>query len=196
MTNIISHVEFANLVNKQGGASRNFYDMTPPQSPGVMVSQAGSEEKSPLPLSDYEAKSYLKRHEVQATGRDYHGGWSYDGHAYQDISRKYGTIGEARTAGEREKQIAGYVLPNTDPNRPEAHEIFFDRRLPGVESDPEWRGTSISSGRGERLNPEPSDEDRESLANVNRGATLGGKPVTLNEVMGTISEGRRKRRGA
>lgn len=196
---VLSAAAFARHVNTEGGASRSFGTLQPASAPGVMVSHAGSEKVSSAPLTEYEAKKYMHEHEVQAVGgHDYHGAWTHQGKVYQDVSRKYESLPEARKAGEANKQIAGYDLGGTDVRRPEGGNVYFGRSLPGEESSEEWKQTATGTGVGERLSPKPTSQERVEQMAVNRGATRrnrAGKqvPVTINEVLDTIAAGRRKK---
>ena len=196
---VISHTEFANMVNKGQGASRSFKTKEKVTGPGIMVSDAGTEQKSAPPLTPAQAADYYQKGVHLADSSSAHGGWKESGAVYQDRSRKYSTVESARKAGESNNQIAGYDLGGTDSSRLEGGNIFFDRRLPGIESDPDWKSTPTGTGKGERLSPKPKKGDRKDLAHVNRGAKrmLKNKkqvPVTLNEVLGKISSNRRKLR--
>jgi hypothetical protein len=196
---VISHEEFAHLVNTSKGASRTFRDKTKVQGPGVMVSDAGAEEKSPAPLTAGQAQNYFEIHAPSADEKSAHGGWKEKKTVYQDKSRKYDTIEESRKAAEKNNQISGYDLGGTDISRPQGGYIYYDRRLPGIETDPNWKTGEHFTGEGERLSPKPNLADKTDLANINRGATRmtkSGKqvPVTINEVLGKISSNRRKRR--
>lgn len=191
---VISHEQFAQQVNTEGGSSRNMATGAPAQGPGVMVSKAGSEQVTDAPLTSDQAKRYKRDHVVHTTGQDYHGAWHEDGKIYQDVSTKQPNLDAARKSGEAANQIAGYDLGGTDKSRPEGGTIYFDRRMPGTDADPKFHQTSESTSEYEKMSPTPSPEDREKYKGVNRGATYRGKPITINEVMGTISENRRKRR--
>lgn len=196
----ITHKKFAEDVNNPdvGGASRSFIDQFSPTPPGVMVSEPGAEQKSRPPLSEAQAKAYFDTHKSSSDISAYHGGWQEGGTVYQDKSKKYRSLEKARKAGKENKQIAGYDLGQTDISRPEGGNIYFDREIPGVQSDYDWTSTEVGTSEYERLAPKPNKNDRVDLAHVNRGAkrmTKNGKqvPVTLNEVLGTISKNRRKK---
>lgn len=190
---VISHQQFAEQVNAEGGASRSMHGSQPAQGPGVMVSIPGAEKITEAPLKAEEAKSFKRDHSAMATTQDYHGAWKTDGKVFQDVSRKHNTLDSARKSGERDKQIAGYDLGGTDKARSEGGDIYFDRRLPGTDSDPKWNSTSESTSVAERLSPKPTKEDRREQRATNRNATNKGKPITINEVLGTISKNRRDR---
>jgi len=193
MHDSLSSEAFAHVVNAEGGASHNIQTSAPAEGPGVMVSIPGAEKITKAPLSAEDAKSFREEHAPNAGPNDYHGAWKSGDKIFQDISRKEPTLDAARKAGEEGKQIAGYDLGGTDKARPEGGEIFFDRRLGGHDSDPAWNSTSESTSVAERLNPKPTKQDRKDLAGTNRGATYKGKPITINEVLGTISKNRRNR---
>ncbi len=199
---MISHQEFARLVNK-GGTSRKFRGMKAVKGPGVMVSELGAEEKSAPPLTTKQAKSYFERHEPTATDEQAHGGWKEKGVIFQDKSRVYESLKEARIAGNKNEQIAGWDLGKGDSEhgvdiiRPEGGNIYFNRDMPGKQSDWNWRQTSHTTSEYERLPQKPKTQDRVDQAQVNRGATRKTKtgkqvPVTINEVMAKISRNRRK----
>jgi len=203
---MISHSEFADLVNDPnvGGASRTFRGKEKVEGPGVMVSEEGAQERSAPPLTPEQAKEYFEKHEPSAEEPEAHGGWKQGGVIFQDKSRKYETLGEARTAGTGNRQIAGWDLGKgqeehgVDYLHPEGGNVYFDRDVPGVNPDWRWRQTSHTTSEYERLAPKPKKNDRVDLAHVNRGATRRNKtgrtvPVTLNEVLATISKNRRKR---
>lgn len=191
---VISHEQFAEQVNSEGGSSRSMHGSQPAQGPGVMVSIPGAEKVTPAPLKPEEAKRFKQDHSAMATGQDYHGAWTHEGEVYQDVSRKHTDLDSARKAGERDNQIAGYDLGKTDKARPEGGEIFFDRRMPGTDANPKFQSSSESTSEYERMSPKPSREDRKKYKDINRGATYKGKPITINEVMGTIAKNRRERR--
>lgn len=191
---VISNEQFAAQVNEHGGASRNMATGAEPKGPGVMVSHAGSEHITDAPLTADQAKRYKRDNSVKATDHDYHGAWQEDGKVYQDLSRPHATLDKARHVGEKENQIAGYDLGGTDKSRPEGGTIYFDRRMPGTDANPKFKSSSESTSEYEKMSPTPSPEDREKYKDTNRGATYRGKPITINEVMGTISENRRKKR--
>lgn len=203
---MISHSEFARLVNDPDikGASRTFRGKKQVKGPGVMVSEEGAQEKSAPPLTPKQAKTYFEKHEPSAKEKEAHGGWKQGGVIFQDKSRKYETLGEARVAGTQNRQIAGWDLGKgkkghgVDILRPEGGNIYFDRDMPGKNPDWRWRQTSDTTSQYETLAPRPGKNDRVDLAHVNRGATRMNKkgktvPVTLNEVLATISRNRRNR---
>jgi hypothetical protein len=193
MQDLLSHEAFAHVVNTEGGASHNVKTSEPASGPGVMVSIPGAEKITKAPLTAEQSKSFRETNAPAAAPNEYHGAWVSGKKVFQDISRKEPTLDAARKAGESGKQIAGYDLGGTDKARPEGGEIFFDRRLPGIDSDPKWNATSESTSVAERLNPKPSKEDKQELERTNRNATNKGKKITINEVLGTISKNRRNR---
>jgi len=176
MQDLLSHEAFAHVVNTEGGASHNVKTSEPASGPGVMVSIPGAEKITKAPLTAEQSKSFRETNAPAAAPNEYHGAWVSGKKVFQDISRKEPTLDAARKAGESGKQIAGYDLGGTDKARPEGGEIFFDRRLPGIDSD-----------------PKPSKEDKKELERTNRNATNKGKKITINEVLGTISKNRRNR---
>jgi hypothetical protein len=193
MQDLLSHQAFAHVVNTEGGASHNIKTSKPAEGPGVMVSIPGAEKITKAPLTAAQSKSFREENAPGTQSNEYHGAWKSGNKIFQDISRKESTLDTARKAGESGKQIAGYDLGGTDKARPEGGEIFFDRRLPGTDSDPKWNATSESTSVAERLSPKPSKEDRQELERTNRNATNKGKKITINEVLGTISNNRRNR---
>lgn len=201
---MISHSEFARLVNVESGASRTFRGKEKVEGPGVMVSEEGAQEKSTPPLTTEQAKTYFEKHEPGAGEQEAHGGWKQGGVVFQDKSRKYESLDEARSAGTLNRQIAGWDLGKgseehgVDILRPQGGNVYFDRDVPGVNPDWEWRQTSRTTSKYETLPPKPGKNDRVDLAHVNRGATRMTKtgktvPVTLNEVLATIARNRRNR---
>ena len=200
---MISHAEFAKLVNVGKGASRLFRGKKKVKGPGVMVSEAGAEERSKPPLTKEQAKTYYEKHAPASREDEAHGGWKQGGIIFQDKSRKYETLGEARDSGRVNEQIAGWDLGKgneehgADILHPEGGNIYFAREMPGVNPDWRWRQTSRTTSEYEKLAPKPKRGDRVDLAHVNRGATRRDKtgktvPVTLNEVLATISKNRRR----
>lgn len=189
---MLSHSEFARLANL-GGASRNFTTLQEAQGPGVMVSKPGAEQISKAPLTADQAKYYFKGQEVQATGREYHGAWKSGGKMFQDVSRKYETLNEARSAGEKGKQIAGYDLGGTDVRRPEGGNIYFSRKVKGIETEPEFKETETGTSAPERMAARPRGKDATEQVLLSRGATYKGKPITIGQVYSKIAKNRRNR---
>ena len=200
---MISHEEFARRVNEEQGASRTFRGKKEVKGPGVMVSKRGAEEKSAPPLTPGQAKQYYDKHAPGADAKEAHGGWKQGGIVFQDSSRKYESLEDARDAGRVNKQIAGWDLGKgaeehgVDILHPEGGNVYFAREMPGINPNWRWRQTSRTTSEYEKLAPKPKRGDREALAHINRGATRRTKtgktvPVTLNEVMATISKNRRK----
>lgn len=189
---VLSSAEFAKLAN-EGGASRNFQTLMPAEGPGIMVSKPGAEKITEAPLTTEQAKSFLKAHEVQATGHDYQGAWKSGSKIFQDVSRKHPNLESARRAGERDKQIAGYDLGGTDTRRPEGGNVYFSRQLKGIESDPEFRSSATETSAAERMEPKPKAMEFVEQSHISRGARLRGKPVSINEVYAKIAKNRRGR---
>ena len=175
MSDALSHEQFAQQVNEHGGASRNFQTLSASEGPGIMVSHPNKEAISNLPLTGDQSRKFFKEHEVGATGHDYHGAWVSGGKVFQDVSRKQPTLDDARRAGSKNKQIAGYDLGaknsrtlGADLMRPEGGEIFFDRHVPGVDKSPDWTGTPHTSSIPERMSPKPRTvKDRSGSAQDN-----------------------------
>ena len=198
---VISHAEFARLVNNPriGGASRTFRGKKPLTGPGVMVSDAGKEEKSKPPLTTKQAKNYYEKNLPSSDAESAHGGWKEQHKIYQDTSRKYSNLNEAREAGTKNNQISGYILENTDKEQPRGGIMYFDRNVPGIQAEKDWQTEKHKSSKAERLSPRPKREDRIDLADVNRGAKKMSKnkglvPVTINEVLDKLATNRRKKR--
>jgi hypothetical protein len=189
---VLSNAEFANLANK-GGASRNLQTFEPAEGPGVMVSKPGAEKITNAPLTPEQAKSFRKQHEVQATSYDYQGAWKSGNKIFQDVSRKHPDLESARSAGERDEQIAGYDLGGTDIRRPEGGNVYFNRKLKGIESDIEFIKHARATTAAERMEPKPKSMEFVEQSHISRGARLKGKPVSINEVYAKIAKNRRKR---
>ena len=192
MSDAISHQEFANQAN-EGGASRNFQTFKKPPLPSIMVSIPGAEEISNPPLTADQARRYAKEHEVQATGSDYQGAWKEGNKIFQDVSRRHETLDTARKAGVRDKQIAGYDYGGADIRRPEGGNVYFGRKVPGVESNPEFKENTYQTSQAERMSPKPRAQEFAEQAHISRGATNNGKPISINEVYATIAKNRRNR---
>jgi hypothetical protein len=190
---MLSNQEFANKVNTEGGASRNFQTFEEAKAPGIMVSKPGAERVTDAPLKPEEASRFRKDYDVQTTGSDYHGAWKSGGKVFQDVSTKHTNLESARKAGSAGKQIAGYDLGGTDVRRPEGGEVFFDRGVRGVESDPEWKSTPEATSIPERMSPKHRAQEFAEKAHVSRGATNKGKKISINEVYATIAKNRRNR---
>ncbi len=189
---VLSNSEFAKLAN-EGGASRNLRTFQPAKGPGIMVSKPGAEKITDAPLTPEQAKSFRKEHEVQATSSDYQGAWKSGNKIFQDVSQKHTSLESARSAGERDKQIAGYDLGGTDTRRPEGGNLYFSRQLRGIESNPEFRSTSTGSSAAERMEPKPKAMEFAEQSHISRGARLRGKPISINEVYAKIAKNRRGR---
>jgi hypothetical protein len=198
MQDSLSHEAFAHVVNTEGGASHNIKTAKPAEGPGVMVSVPGAEKITAAPITPEQVKSFREKHSNVASNDEYHGAWKSGDKVFQDISRKEPNLNAARAAGTAGKQIAGYDLGGTDTARPEGGEVFFDRRVPGRETDSAWKPTATSTSVPERMSPKPKSKERVEYANVNRSATRMNKagnkvPVSINEVYATIAKNRRNR---
>lgn len=189
---VLSNQEFAKLAN-EGGASRNFQTLEPAKGPGIMVSKPGAEKITDAPMTADQAKSFLKEHEVQSTAHDYQGAWKSGGKIFHDVSRKFETLSEARVAGEKHKQIAGYDLGGTDVRRPEGGNVYFSRQLKGVESNPEFKASATETSAAERMEPKPKAMEFAEQSHISRGARYRGKPISINEVYAKIAKNRRGR---
>ena len=190
---MLSNAEFANKVNTEGGASRNFQTFEEAKPHGIMVSIPGAERITDAPLKPEEASRFRKDYDVQATGSDYQGAWKSGNKVFQDVSRKHETLDSARKAGVRDKQIAGYDLGGTDIRRPEGGEVFFGRKVPGIETNPEFKENTYQTSQAERMSPKPKAQEFAEQAQLSRGATNKGKPISINEVYATIAKNRRNR---
>lgn len=158
-----------------------------------MVSKPSAENITPAPLTEEQASSFMKKHAASASEQDYQGAWKSGGKIFQDISRKHPDLESARAAGERDKQIAGYDLGGTDVRRPEGGNVYFSRKLKGVESDPEFRGSRTATSAAERMEPKPKAMEFAEQSHISRAARLSGKPISINEVYAKIAKNRRGR---
>ena len=193
MSESLSASQFADKVNTEGGASRNFQTFKPAEAPGVMVSKPGAELITEAPLKAEQAKSFRKEHEVGTTGKEYHGAWNSGGKIFQDVSTKEPDLPSARSAGVKNKQIAGYDLGGTDTRRPEGGEVFFGRSVPGIESNPEFKETPTATSQQERMSPKPKAQEFAEQSHISRGATNKGKKISINEVYAKTAKNRRNR---
>jgi hypothetical protein len=119
--------------------------------------------------------------------------WKSGGKMFQDVSRKYETLNEARSAGEKGKQIAGYDLGGTDVRRPEGGNIYFSRKVKGIETEPEFKETETGTSAPERMAARPRGKDATEQVLLSRGATYKGKPITIGQVYSKIAKNRRNR---
>jgi len=193
MSNSLSANEFAKVVNAEGGASHSLKTSKPAEGPGVMVSLPGAEKITDAPLTGEQAQSFRNEHAPEAAGNQYHGAWKSGGKVFQDISIKHTNLDDARKEGSKAKQIAGYDLGKTDARRPEGGEIFFDRRVPGIESNEEFKEKSNATSQAERMSPKPKAQEFAEQSHISRGATNKGKKISVNEVYATIAKNRRNR---
>ena len=155
MHDSLSAEAFAHVVNKEGGASHNIKTAKPAEGPGVMVSVPGAEKVTDAPLTSTQAQDFRNQHATAASNDEYHGAWKSGEKIFQDISRKEPNLDAARKSGTAGKQIAGYDLGGTDKRRPKGGNVYFDRHVSGVETDPEWKPTSESTSVQERMSPKP-----------------------------------------
>ena len=193
MHNALSAEAFAHVVNAEGGASHNIKTAKPAEGPGVMVSVPGAEKVTNAPITAGQVQDFRNEHSNAASNDEYHGAWKSGEKIFQDISRKEPTLAAARKAGSAGKQIAGYDLGKTDERRPEGGEIFFDRSVPGRETNPEWKSTSKATSTQERMQPKPKAQEFAEQSHVSRSATNKGKKISINEVYATIAKNRRNR---
>jgi hypothetical protein len=189
---MLSNEQFAELANK-GGASRSFKTGESPKGPGVMVSIPGAERITKAPYSAEEAKSFKEEHAAKAKGDVYQGAWKSGDKIFSDISEKHSTLPAARKAGVEQKQIAGYDLGGTDKRRMEGGDVYFGRKIPGVESNPEFVASAHATSQAERMSPKPKAMEFAEQAHISRGATYKGKNISVNEVYSTIAKNRRNR---
>lgn len=189
---MLSNEQFAELANK-GGASRSFKTGEEPKSPGVMVSIPGAEKITKAPYTAEEAKSFKEEHAEKAKGDVYQGAWKSGDQIFSDISEKHTTLPAARKAGVEQKQIAGYDLGGTDARRMGGGNIYFGRKTPGVESNPEFKESAHRTAEYERMEPKPKAMEFAEQSHISRGATYKGKKISINEVYSTIAKNRRNR---
>ena len=189
---MLSNEQFAQLANK-GGASRSFKTGEEPKGPGVMVSIPGAEKITNAPYSAEEAKSFKEQYAAKAKGDVYQGAWKSGDKIFSDISEKHTTLPAARKAGIENKQIAGYDLGGTDKRRMSGGNIYFGRKVPGIESNPEFVGSAHATSEAERMEPKPKAQEFAEQAHISRGATYKGKKISVNEVYATIAKNRRNR---
>lgn len=193
MHDSLSAEAFAHVVNKEGGASHNIKTAKPAEGPGVMVSVPGAEKVTDAPLTSTQAQDFRTKHSNAASSDEYHGAWKSGEKIFQDISRKEPTLDAARKSGTAGKQIAGYDLGGTDARRPEGGNVYFDRHVSGVETDPEWKPTLESTSVQERMSPKPRKIEFADQVHISRGATNKGKKISINEVYAKIAKNRRNR---
>lgn len=193
MHDSLSAEAFAQVVNKEGGASHNIKTAKPAEGPGVMVSVPGAEKVTSAPITSNQVKDFRNEHANAASNDEYHGAWKSGDKIFQDISRKEPNLDTARKAGSAGKQIAGYDLGGTDARRPEGGEVFFDRRVPGIESNKEFKESSTETSQAERMSSKPKAQEFAEQSHISRGATNKGKKISVNEVYATIAKNRRNR---
>jgi hypothetical protein len=193
MNGALSAKAFATVVNAEGGASHNLKTSEPAKGPGVMVSVPGAEKITNAPLTGEQAQSFRNEHAPEAAINQYHGAWNESGKIFQDISLKHTNLDKARKAGTEGKQIAGYDLGGTDSRRPEGGNVFFDRRVKGIESNPEFKESNNKTAEYERMSPKPKAQEFAEQSHISRKATNKGKKISINEVYATIAKNRRNR---
>jgi hypothetical protein len=189
---MLSNEQFAELTN-QGGASRSFKTGESPKGPGVMVSIPGAERITKAPYSAEEAKNFKQQYAGKATGDVYQGAWKSGDKIFSDISEKHATLPAARKAGVAQEQIAGYDLGGTDARRMSGGNVYFNRKLPGVESNPEFKESAHRTSEYERMEPKPKAMEFAEQSHISRGAKSKGKDISINEVYSTIAKNRRNR---
>lgn len=193
MHDSLSAKAFAQVVNTEGGASHNIKTSAPATGPGVMVSVPGAEKVTSAPITPKQVQSFRSEHANVASNDEYHGAWKSGDKIFQDISRKEPTLDAARKAGSAGKQIAGYDLGGTDTRRPEGGEVFFDRRVPGIETNKEFKESPTETSQAERMSPKPKSQEFAEQSHISRGAANKGKKISINEVYATIAKNRRNR---
>ena len=189
---MLSNEQFAELANK-GGASRSFKTGESPKGPGVMVSVPGAEKITDAPYTAEQAKNFKEEHATKTKGDVYQGAWKTGGKVFSDISIKHNTLPEARKAGVENSQIAGYDLGGTDKRRMGGGDVYFGRKITGVESNPEFIATAHSTAEYERMSPKPKAQEFAEQSHISRGSTYKGKKISVNEVYATIAKNRRNR---
>jgi len=194
----LSAKAFAHVVNKDGGASHNIKTAKPAEGPGVMVSVPGAEKRTKAPLTSTQAQDFRNEHSNVASNDEYHGAWKSGEKIFQDISRKQPTLDAARKEGSAGRQIAGYDLGGTDKRRPSGGDVYFDRKVPGIESDKEFKESSTETSQAERMSPKPKAQEFAEQLHISRGATRMNKTgnkvsVSINEVYSKIAKNRRNR---
>jgi len=90
-------------------------------------------------------------------------------------------------------QIAGYDLGGTDKRRMSGGNVYFGRKVPGVESNPEFVASAHATSEIERMEPKPKAQEFAEQSHISRGATNKGKKISVNEVYATIAKNRRNR---
>ena len=189
---MLSNKQFANLAN-QGGASRSFKTGKAPEGPGVMVSIPGAEKVTDAPYTAEQAQGFKTEYAAKAPVDAYQGAWKTGKKMFADISVKQRTLPEARKAGIENSQIAGYDLGGTDKRRMSGGNIYFGRKVPGVESNPEFVASAHATSEVERMEPKPKAQEFAEQSHISRGATNKGKKISVNEVYATIAKNRRNR---
>ncbi len=189
---MLSNEQFAKLAN-QGGASRSFKTGQAPEGPGVMVSIPGAEKVTDAPYTAEQAQSFKTEYSTKAPIDAYQGAWKTGKKMFADISVKQRTLPDARKAGLEDKQIAGYDLGGTDVRRSQGGNVYFGRKVPGVESNPEFIASAHRTAEYERMEPKPKAQEFAEQSHISRGATNKGKKISVNEVYATIAKNRRNR---
>ena len=189
---MLSNKQFANLANK-GGASRSFKTGKAPEGPGVMVSIPGAEKVTDAPYTAEQAQGFKTEYAAKAPVDAYQGAWKTGKKMFADISVKQRTLPDARKAGIENSQIAGYDLGGTDVRRPQGGNVYFGRKVPGVESNPEFVASAHRTAEYERMEPKPKAQEFAEQSQISRGSTYKGKKISVNEVYATIAKNRRNR---
>jgi hypothetical protein len=189
---MLSNEQFANLANK-GGASRSFKTGKAPEGPGVMVSIPSAEKVTDAPYTAEQAQGFKTEYAAKAPVDAYQGAWKTGKKMFADISVKQRTLPDARKAGIENSQIAGYDLGGTDVRRPQGGNVYFGRKVPGVESNPEFVASAHRTAEYERMEPKPKAQEFAEQSQISRGSTYKGKKISVNEVYSTIAKNRRDR---
>ena len=163
---------------------------------GYMVSHAGTEKVTGIPVGADEVAKHVAAHGV--TDKDvYEGGWGNEGKMYLDRSQRHAPTPEglvaAKASGHQSGQIAAYGLGGT-PGMEHAPEWGQDVRLHTEnfgknDVDPAHRpsGNPGVLGRNEYAHPQGD------ITGPGVSGTHRGEPVTLNTVLDTINGNRAQR---
>ena len=72
-------------------------------------------------------------------------------------------------------------------------DIYFGRKITGIESNPEFVPSAHATAEYERMSPKPKAQEFAEQSHISRGATYKGKKISVNEVYATIAKNRRNR---
>lgn len=198
---MISDEQFAETINKTGGASRHWLTHEAPPKKGYMVSEPGHEAMVAGPATEKAVAEHFHEHNeslpVVFSKHPYQGGWS-DVHpetgeptTFLDVSSRHNKPwGTVRGLAERQGQIGAYHLPTG-----ETHYTY--RQMPGVQASPDWESTKKRPSNYERdsdVVPEMGLPDPRDTIGRSTGV-LNGQQISLEHVMRTIAAGRMERAG-